>query len=115
MRRFLQYCTVTILLFMYVGVGVFGHLEVLTLLGIGSRENRVAPVRMPAQKTAKAYWCQHRHIPPTVTVAAPEPGLAVAHDSLFKADDSIRFPADDVCRCVHLSITPPSSRAPPRA
>jgi len=78
MKRTCTYCVVGLLLVMYVGVGVLGHLEVLTLLGFGSRQNAIHQAQSPYQKPTRLFWSQYRHLPSTVTVSAPSPCVVVA-------------------------------------
>jgi hypothetical protein len=115
MKRFFKSCTLALLLVMYVGVGVLGHLEVLTLLGVGWHESTVDRAHSPYEKPTRVYWSQYRHLPSTVTVTAPTPCVVVVPDQLRRVDIALgTFEIESTC-CSLFVTSSCTARAPPLA
>lgn len=113
MKRTLLQTIAALLLLVYGGVGIAGHLQTLTLVGAGDGEERVAPGRVPLQKHNRVSMYQERHLPAPVTVTAPDPAILVALFSEERAHPRAALPpGDDILPCrPALSRTP--ARGPP--
>ena len=113
MKRTLNRGIVALLLLVYGGVGVAGHLQVLTLLGAWDRDARVAPARVPMHKPGRVSLFQERHRPSQVTVSAPEPAIIVQLVPGRRTASRIAIALRDDAVPGHPAATRSPSRAPP--
>ncbi|CAG1005146.1 hypothetical protein ANRL2_04468 [Anaerolineae bacterium] len=102
-----------LLLLVYGGVGVAGHLQSLTLVGAGGREERVAPGRVPVQKHGRVSMYQERHLPSPVTVAAPDPAIVDAFFSGERSHSCAALSPEDNIIPRQPAASPAPARGPP--
>lgn len=113
MKQMLTRTIVALLLFVYGGVGVAGHLRALTFVGAGDREARVAPRRPPVQKTGRVSLYQERHLPAAPTVAPPEPASVLDLWPPHRTGSGAILHTDDESFVCRPAATRSPSRAPP--
>ena len=114
MKSILKKIILVSVLSTYIGIGVLGHLEVLSFLGWQSTNSQIVSAKSDPLPATKVYWTQNKHIPSTVKISVPSPAVFAPPETPHVCMHGIVFTQDAFNIISDSSFFLHSSRAPPR-